>query len=61
VLRHPTGYSLPHLDAHVFQRLRGFAYRQFEVQLLRGFVEQQQRPVVRAQELVNLSMMVRRT
>src|SRR5712664_3256422 len=54
VLRHPTGDSLPQLDAHVFQRLRGFAYRQFEVQFLRGFVEQQQRPVVRPQELVNL-------
>src|SRR6267143_34808 len=53
-LRHPTGNSLPHLDAHVFQRLRGFAHRQFEVQFLRGFVEQQQRPVVRPQELVNL-------
>src|SRR6266850_7853110 len=54
VLRYPPGYSLPHLDAHVFQRLRGLAYRQFEVQFLRGFVEQQQRPVVRPQELVNL-------
>ena len=53
VLRHPAGDSLPHLDAHVLQRLRALADRQLEIQLLLGFIDEQQRPGVRAQKLVD--------
>jgi len=53
VLRHPPGDSLPHLHAHIFQRLRSLADRQLKIQFLLRFIEQQQRPVVRAQKFVN--------
>src|SRR5580700_5646197 len=53
VLRHPAGNSLAHLNAYVFERLGSFAYGQFEVEFLFGFIEQQKRPVIRAQKLVN--------
>ena len=53
VLRHPAGDSLPHLDADILERLRALSDRQLEVQLLLDFVDQQQRPGVRTQELVD--------
>ena len=52
-LRHPAGDSLPHLDAHVLQRLRALADGQLEIEFLLGFVHQQQRPGVRTQKLVD--------
>src|SRR5580692_6704986 len=52
VLRHPAGNSLAHLNAYVFERLGSLAYGQFEVEFLFFFIEQQKRPVVRAQKLV---------
>src|SRR4029077_20930468 len=50
---HPASDSLPHLDANVFQRLGGLANRQFEIEFLLGLIQQEQRPIVRAQELVD--------
>src|SRR5580692_11212115 len=52
VLRHPAGNSLAHLNAYVFERLGSLAHSQFEVEFLFFFIEQQKRPVVRAQKLV---------
>src|SRR6266705_2903965 len=46
--------SLPHLDAHVLQRLRCFSHGQFKIQFLFSFIQQQQRPIVRAQKLIDL-------
>ena len=54
VLRHPAGESLPHLDAHVLQRLRAFSRRDLEIEFLLVDVHQQERPGVRAQNLVDL-------
>ena len=34
VLRNPSGESLPHLDAHFFQRLRTLADGEFEIKFL---------------------------
>src|SRR5216684_2134423 len=42
VLRDPAGNSLPNLDAHVLQRLRGLPHRQLKVELLFGLIQQQQ-------------------
>src|SRR5580698_7802539 len=53
MLRHPTGDSLPDLDANVFQGLGCFADRQLEIEFLLGLIQQKQRPVSRAQKLVN--------
>src|SRR5580704_4409276 len=52
VLSHPSGDSLPDLNANIFQRLRSLADRQLEVEFLFGLIQQEQRPVVRAQKLV---------
>ena len=54
VLGHPAGNSLPDLDAHVFQRRGGFPDRQLEIQFLLGLIEEQQRPVFRAQKFIDL-------
>src|SRR6266566_9517344 len=54
VLCDPPRDSLPHLDAHVLQRLRRFSHGQFKVQLLFSFIQQQKRPIVRAQKLIDL-------
>jgi hypothetical protein len=43
----------PIFDANILQRLRALADRQLEIKLLLGFVHQEQRPGVRAQELVD--------
>ncbi len=53
VLRHPAGNSLPHLDAHVLQRLRALAHGQLEIQFLLRLIDKQQRPGVRPQKLVD--------
>jgi hypothetical protein len=44
---------LAHLDANVFQGLGGLAYCQLEVEFLLGLIQQEQRPVVRAEKLVD--------
>src|SRR6266480_457257 len=54
VLRHPARNSLPHLDPYVLQRLGGFPHRQLKVQFLFGLIQQQQRPIVRAQKFIDL-------
>ena len=54
VLRHPAGDALAELDAHIFQRLRSFSDRQLKIKFLLGFIQQQQRPVIRPQKLVDL-------
>src|SRR4029077_8862362 len=53
VLRHPAANSLAEFNAHILECLRGFAYRQLEIEFLLGFVEQQERPVLRAQKFVD--------
>src|SRR5882672_8279454 len=53
VLRHPAGNSLPHLDTHILQRLRTLSDRQLKIKLLFHFVDEQERPSVRTQELVD--------
>src|SRR4029077_1025923 len=50
---HPAANSLAELNAHILECLRGFAYRQLEIEFLLGFVEQQERPVLRAQKFVD--------
>src|SRR5580692_3729599 len=53
VLRHPAGDSLPDLDAYIFQSLGSLADCQLEVEFLFRFIQEEQRPVVRAQKLVD--------
>ena len=53
MLRHPAGDSLPHLDPHVLQRLRALAHRQLEIQLLLDFIDEKERPGIRAQKFVD--------
>jgi hypothetical protein len=53
VLRNPAGDALAHLDTYVFQRLGGFSDSQLKIKLLFGFIQEEQRPVVRAEKLVD--------
>ena len=54
MLGYPPGNALPHFDAHISQGLRGFSDGKFKIEFLLFFIQQEQRPVVRAQEFVNL-------
>ena len=54
VLGDPTGNSLPHFDADIFQGLGSFADGEFKIEFLLCLVEEEEGPVVRAKELVDL-------
>jgi len=53
VLRNPAGDPLPHFDPHIFQRLRALPNRQLKIEFLLDLIEQQQRPCIGTQELVD--------
>ncbi len=53
ILRHPAGNPLAHLDTHILQRLRAFADRQLKIEFLLHFIEEQERPGVRPQKLID--------
>ena len=53
-LRHPSGNSLPQLDADIFERRAGLTRSNLEIQFLLGFVHQQQRPGIGVQKLFDL-------